>query len=91
MRRMTWASNERVAALGIGRAIAADARYRRTPEYGEDEIVRIAVIQRSKAAGMTLEQIAVLLDNESAGRHQVLQHHLDDLDRRIRRCAALEK
>lgn len=51
--------------------------------YGEDEVVRIAVIQRSKAAGMTLEQIAVLLDDGSAGRHQVLQQHLDDIDRRM--------
>ena len=51
--------------------------------YGEDEVVRIAVIQRSKAAGMTLEQIAVLLDDGSFGRHQVLQQHLDDLDRRM--------
>lgn len=51
--------------------------------YGEDEVVRIAVIQRSKAAGMSLEQIAVLLDDGSAGRHQVLQQHLDDIDRRV--------
>lgn len=51
--------------------------------YGEDEVVRIAVIQRSKAAGMSLDQIAVLLDDGSAGRHQVLQQHLDDLDRRM--------
>jgi DNA-binding transcriptional MerR regulator len=58
-----------------------DAAGRR--RYGEDDVVRIAVIQRSKAAGMTLEQIGVLLDDGSAGRHQVLQAHLDDLDRRM--------
>lgn len=58
-----------------------DAAGRR--RYGEDEVVRIAVIQRSKAAGMTLEQIAVLLDDGSFGRHQVLQQHLDDIDRRM--------
>ncbi len=51
--------------------------------FGEDDVVRIAVIQRSKAAGMSLEQIGVLLDDGSAGRHQVLQEHLDDLDRRM--------
>lgn len=51
--------------------------------YGEDEVVRIAVIQRSKAAGMTLDQIAVLLDDGSFGRHQVLQQHLDDIDKRM--------
>lgn len=52
--------------------------------YGEDEIVRIAVIQRSKAAGMNLEQIAVLLDDGRSGRHEVLYAHLADLDRRMR-------
>jgi MerR family transcriptional regulator, copper efflux regulator len=51
--------------------------------YGQDDVVRIAVIQRSKAAGMTLDQIAALLDDGSAGRHEVLQRHLDDLDRRM--------
>jgi len=51
--------------------------------YVEDDIVRIAIIRRSKDAGMTLEQIAVLLDDGSAGRHEVLHAHLDDLDRRM--------
>jgi len=60
---------------------ARDAADRR--RYGQDDIVRIAVIRRSKAAGMTLDQIAVLLDESSAGRHEVLQQHLDDLDRRM--------
>lgn len=60
---------------------ARDAAGRR--RYGEDEIVRIAVIQRSKAAGMSLEQIAVLLDDGRSGRHEVLFAHLADLDRRM--------
>src|SRR6218665_1135073 len=51
--------------------------------YGHDEVVRIAVIQRSKAAGMSLEQIGILLDDGAAGRHQVLEAHLDELDRRM--------
>ena len=59
-----------------------DAAGRR--RYGEDDVVRIAVIQRSKAAGMTLEQIGVLLDGEAAGRHEVLEAHLRDLDERAR-------
>lgn len=67
-------------AVGLLRPARDDAGRRR---YGEDEVVRIAVIQRSKAAGMSLEQIAVLLDDGSAGRHEVLQAHLDDLDRRM--------
>ncbi|KAA0959891.1 MULTISPECIES: MerR family transcriptional regulator [unclassified Microbacterium] len=60
---------------------ARDAAGRR--RYGEDEVVQVAVIQRSKAAGMTLDQIAVLLDDSARGRHEVLQRHLDDLDRRM--------
>jgi MerR family copper efflux transcriptional regulator len=47
--------------------------------YGRDELVRVAVILRSKAAGMSLEQIGVLLDSGSADRHRILQEHLDDL------------
>ncbi len=60
---------------------ARDAADRR--RYSEDDIVRIAVIRRSKDAGMSLDQIAVLLDDGSAGRHEVLHAHLDDLDRRM--------
>lgn len=67
-------------AVGLLRPARDSAGRRR---YGQDDVVRIAVIQRSKAAGMTLDQIAVLLDDGSAGRHEVLQQHLDDLDRRM--------
>ena len=35
-------------------------------------------------AGMSLAQIAVLLDAEAAGRHTVLEEHLADLERRMR-------
>lgn len=58
-----------------------DAAGRR--RYGEADVVRIAIIQRSKLAGMTLEQIAVLLDDGRSGRHEVLHAHLDDLDKRM--------
>jgi MerR family copper efflux transcriptional regulator len=51
--------------------------------YGQDDLVRIAVILRSKAAGMSLEQVGVLLDAGSADRHRVLEAHLADLDRRM--------
>ena len=60
---------------------ARDAADRR--RYERDDLVRIAVIVRSKAAGMSLEQIAVLLDAEAPERHQVLEAHLADLDRRM--------
>ena len=53
--------------------------------YGDDDLVRIAVVLRSKAAGMTLDQIAVLLDDDHGPkRHAVLQEHIADLDRRMR-------
>jgi DNA-binding transcriptional MerR regulator len=55
--------------------------YRR---YGHGDLVRVAAILRNKAAGMTLEQIGVLLDGEAAGRHDVLEAHLRDLDERAR-------
>ncbi|WP_460797019.1 MerR family transcriptional regulator [Microbacterium sp. GXF0217] len=67
-------------SVGLLRPDRDDADRRR---YGEDDIVRIAVIQRSKAAGMSLEQIGVLLDDGRSGRHEVLHAHLDDLDRRM--------
>jgi MerR family transcriptional regulator, copper efflux regulator len=51
--------------------------------YRPDDLVRIAVIQRSKAAGMTLEQVQVLLDAEAVDRHRVLEAHIADLDRRM--------
>lgn len=58
-----------------------DAANRRL--YGPDDIVRIAVILRNKAAGMSLEQISVLLDREAQDRHAVLSAHVAELDRRM--------
>jgi len=57
---------------------AADRR-----RYGRDELVRVAVILRSQAAGMSLEQIGILLDAEAPERHLVLEAHVADLDRRM--------
>ena len=51
--------------------------------YSRDDVVRVAVIQRSKAAGMTLDQIRTLMDSEARGRHEVLEAHIADLDRRM--------
>ncbi len=62
-------------------APARDTADRR--RYERDDLVRIAVIVRSKAAGMTLEQIAVMLDAEAPERHRVLEEHIADLDRRM--------
>ena len=55
--------------------------------YGIDDLSRVAVIIRNKDAGMSLDQIAVLLDADSSDRHQVLQAHIDDLDRRMAEMA----
>ena len=55
--------------------------------YGRDDLVRVAVIVRSKAAGMSLSQIAVLLDSDAEDRRRILQEHLDDLARRMKEMA----
>ena len=47
--------------------------------FSDDDLVRIGVIVRSKAAGMSLEQIGVLLDEQAPERHRVLEEHLADL------------
>ena len=51
--------------------------------YGDDDLVRIGVIVRSRSAGMSLEQIGVLLDEQAPERHRVLEEHLADLARRM--------
>ncbi len=62
-------------------APARDAAGRR--RYGRDDVIRVATVIRSKAAGMSLDQILVLLDAGAADRHQVLMGHISDLDRRM--------
>lgn len=52
--------------------------------YAEKDIVRVAVIVRSKSAGMSLDQIRVLLDEEALERHAILESHLAELDARMR-------
>jgi len=68
---------EDVGLLAPARDSAGRRRYR------DDELVRIAVILRSKAAGMSLEQILVLLDAGAPERHRVLEGHVADLERRM--------
>jgi DNA-binding transcriptional MerR regulator len=51
--------------------------------FSDDDQVRIAVILRSKAAGMSLEQILVMLDAGAPERHRVLEAHVADLERRM--------
>ena len=68
-------------SLGLVTPERDGSGYRR---YRHGDLVRVAVIVRNKAAGMSLEQIGVLLDGEAAGRHEVLEAHLRDLDERAR-------
>ena len=58
-----------------------DAAGRR--RYIDPDLVRIAVILRSKDAGMSLEQIGVLLDEQAPSRHRVLEAHIAELERRV--------
>ena len=62
-------------------APSRDAAGRR--RYDRDDVVRVATVIRSKAAGMSLDQILALLDSEAEGRHRVLEAHIADLDRRM--------
>jgi len=64
---------------------ARDAAGRR--RYVRGDLVRVATVMRSKAAGMGLEQIGTLLDGEAYGRHQVLEAHIAELDRRMAEMA----
>lgn len=68
---------ETVGLLAPGRDPGGRRRYSR------DDIARIATIQRSKNAGMSLDQIHMLLDSAAPGRHAVLEEHVADLDRRM--------
>jgi MerR family copper efflux transcriptional regulator len=92
-RALDWSIGEAASRFGLETHVlrhwedvgllapARDAAGRR--RYGRDDVVRLASIVRSKAAGMTLDQIAVLLDAEAPGRHRILQEHIAELDRRM--------
>lgn len=51
--------------------------------YGSDDAFRVATIIRSKAAGMSLEQIRVMLDGGAHDRHVILEEHIADLEQRM--------
>lgn len=92
-RELDWSIGEVAARFGLETHVlrhwedvrllapARDGAGRR--RYGRDDVVRVATVVRSKAAGMSLEQIQVLLDAGAPERHQVLEAHLADLDRRM--------
>lgn len=66
--------------MGLVRPARDGADRRR---YEREDLVRIAAVILSKQAGMSLDQIRVLLTSAGRGRRTVLQGHLDELDRRI--------
>src|SRR3712207_3632197 len=92
-RELDWSIGEVAARFGLETHVlrhwedvrllapARDGAGRR--RYGRDDVVRVATVVRSKAAGMSLEQIQVLLDAGAPERHQVLEARLADLDRRM--------
>lgn len=55
--------------------------------YRDADVTRVAVIIRSKAAGMSLDQIHVLLAGQTDERREVLTAHLDELERRMAEMA----
>jgi DNA-binding transcriptional MerR regulator len=55
--------------------------------FTDAEVIRVAVIIRSKAAGMSLGQIHALIDGEVVDRREVLNAHVRDLDRRMAEMA----
>lgn len=93
MKSNGWSVGQVAERFGIGTNVlrhwedvgllspARDSADRR--RYGRDDVVRVAVIQRTKAAGMSLDQIGVLLDSEARGRHELLQAHVADLEKRM--------
>lgn len=56
--------------------------------YGVDDVTRVATIRRSRASGMSLERIGVLLDGQAPGRHAVLEEHIAELDTAMEQMAA---
>ena len=60
---------------------ARDAAGRRV--YSQDDVARLAAVVRSKEAGMSLDQVAVLLDGSQRERHELLEQHLAEIDRKV--------
>ncbi|WP_454854098.1 MerR family transcriptional regulator [Promicromonospora soli] len=91
--RSTWSVGDLAARFGLETHVlrhwesmgllspARDGAGRR--RYGSDDAFRVATIMRSKAAGMSLEQIRVLLDGGAYDRHVILEAHIADLEARM--------
>lgn len=94
MKSSGWTIGEVAARFGLATSVLRhwedegllrpdrDAAGRR--RYAIDDVTRVAIIVRSKASGLSLERIAVLLDSRPEERHRVLADHLDDIARQLR-------
>ncbi|MGP4016693.1 MerR family transcriptional regulator [Saccharopolyspora sp. 5N708] len=56
-------------------------------QFDDADVIRVAVIVRSKNAGMSLPQVRALVDGEVADRREVLVAHLQQLDMRMAEMA----
>jgi DNA-binding transcriptional MerR regulator len=59
--------------------------------FSDANMTRVAVIVRSKAAGMSLEYIQAMLDGKAVDRRQVLTAHIQDLGQRMAEIARSRK
>src|SRR5690606_35000393 len=94
MKSSGWTIGEVAARFGLATSVLRhwedegllrpdrDAAGRR--RYAIDDVTRVTVIVRSKASGVSLERIAVLLASRPEDRHRVLSDHLDDIARQLR-------
>ena len=93
MKSSGWSVGEVAERFGVATSVlrhwedvglvqpARDAGGRR--RYSSDDVARLAAVVRSKEAGMSLEQVAVLLDGSQRDRHELLEAHLAELDRQV--------
>ena len=54
--------------------------------YGPDDLFRVAVILQAKEAGFSLDEIREMMTSRPTRRREVMQHHRDDLIRRIQQA-----
>lgn len=65
--------------------------------YTEDDVEILRFVRRARALGLRLEEIRRIIDLQRQGAQpcgtviQLLEHHLDDIDRTMRELRALRK
>jgi MerR family transcriptional regulator, copper efflux regulator len=93
MKSRTWSVGEVADRFGVATSVlrhweevglvrpGRDGAGRR--QYGEDDVARLAAVVRGKESGMSLEQVAVLLDGSQRQRHELLEAHVAELDQQV--------